>query len=391
MRKFFGVVVFVFLLVVGFLVAKSSFAVSETGLSHIPVCPGSPKDAFRCFARVVVDSQGKPQTSTKPAGYGPFEFRGAYGLSGTASGNPTIAIVDAYDNPNILSDLSIYSSTFGIPTLPSCSVSASPCLRKVDQNGGTNYPRTDSGWALETALDVEVAHAICQNCNILLVEANSASYSDLMTAVARAQAMGANVISNSYGSIEFSGETAYDSYFSGFGGAITFSSGDSGYGTSYPAASPFVTAVGGTRLNLSGTNYVSESAWSGAGSGCSTYETTKPVGQPTVGGCAGRIIADVSADADPTTGAAVYSSVRYQGRKGWFKVGGTSLSSPLVAGVYALSGTYGGILPYSLGNSTNLRDITAGSNGNCGTALCNAVSGFDGPTGLGTPLGISAF
>lgn len=366
---------------------------------HIRVCPKSGgKEVADCHSRVIVDQNGIPKASTVPSGYGPAQFRGAYNLSGVVFTSTTIAIVDAYDHPNIYSDLLVYRSAFGITTpLGNCPVStgtpSSPCFQKVDQNGGTRYPKVNAGWALEIALDVEVAHAICQNCNILLVEAKSNSYADLMTAVDRAVSMGANVISNSYGSSEFSGETAYDSHFNVSGRAFTFSSGDAGYGTSYPAASQYVTAIGGTTLTLNLDNtYYSETAWSGAGSGCSLYEI-KPLWQ-TDSGCSRRTIADVSADADPNTGAAVYDSVRYQGRQGWFKVGGTSLASPLIAGVYALSGNTSGpanSLPYS-SNPSLLHDITFGSNGSCGGSyLCTAVSGYDGPTGLGSPNGSGAF
>lgn len=365
--------------------------------NHVPVCPGpaSPGSA-RCHARVVVDSQGKPQASTLPAGYGPAQFHGAYSLPTTVLSTKTIAIVDAYDDPNILSDLNTYSAQYGIPKMTSCPASGgtnlSPCFQKVDQRGGTSYPQVNAGWALEIALDVEVAHATCQNCNILLVEADSNSYTNLMTAVDQAFAMGANVISNSYGSSEFSGETSLDSHFNHPGIAITFSSGDGGYGVEYPAASQYVTAVGGTTLNLNSDNsYKSESAWSGSGSGCSAYEA-KPSSQSDAG-CSNRTVADVSADANPNTGAAVYDSIRYQGRRGWFQVGGTSLSSPIIAGVYALSGNTTGVAnstPYS--NTTNLHDVTTGSNGSCGGSyLCTATIGYDGPTGLGTPNGTGAF
>lgn len=368
--------------------------------AHRPVCPGpaSPGDT-RCHTRVITDQNGTPKVTTLPVGYGPAQFLGAYNLSGTVSTSTTIAIVDAYNHPNILSDLNTYSSTFGIPQMTSCPVSGgtstSPCFQKVDQRGGTVYPKTNAGWALEIALDVEIAHAVCQNCNILLVEADSNSYTNLMIAVDRARSMGATVISNSYGSNEFSGETSYDSHFNYPGTVFTFSSGDSGYGAEYPASSQYVTAVGGTTLNLSGNSYVSESAWSGAGSGCSSYES-KPSFQ-TDSGCSKRTVADVSADADPNTGAAVYDSVRYFGRSGWFKVGGTSLSSPIIAATYALaggvsSGTQANSVLYSLGNSTNLHDVLTGSNGSCGGSyLCTANTGYDGPTGLGTPNGMSAF
>lgn len=398
MKKLFLLVSFLVVL----FVFKSSpiFADSSARDAHQPVCPGDNKGDFRCHARVVTDSKGNPKITTTPSGYGPLQFRSAYNLSGITSTNQTIAIVDAYDQPNILADLNKYSTQFGIPTMQQCPVSfgspSAPCFQKVSQNGDTNFPGVNAGWALEISLDVEVAHAICQNCNILLIEAYSNSYSNLMAAVDRAHTMGATVISNSYGSSEFSGETAFDSHFNIPGTAITFSSGDSGYGAEYPASSPFVTAVGGTTLNLNNNSYVSESTWSGSGSGCSAFETTKPAGQPVIAGCNNRIVADVSADADPNTGAAVYDSVRYQGRKGWFKVGGTSLSSPLIAGVYALSGNttgYANSLPYSLGNySTNLRDVTTGSTSGCdGSFLCKATLLYDGPTGVGTPLGFGAF
>jgi len=359
-----------------------------------PVCTVGDPTSPRCHALVKTDKSGGPSTSTLPSGYGPAQFRGAYNLTGVTQTTRTIAVVDAYDVPSALTDLNFYSKTFGIPTMSSCPVStgtaSSPCFQKVDQNGGTRYPGVSSGWALETSLDVQTAHAICQNCNILLVEANSSTYDDLMIAVDRANIMGADVISNSYGSSEFSSETSLDSHFMNSHAVITFSSGDSGYGPTFPAASRYVTSVGGTTLTMSGNTYVGETVWNGSGSGCSAYES-KPSWQ-TDTACTNRTIADISADADPNTGAAVYDSVRYQGRKGWFQVGGTSLSSPIVAGVYALSGNFSLGTMYNAVLSSNLRDITVGSNGSCsGSYLCTAVTGYDGPTGMGTPKGTNAF
>lgn len=392
-----GIVVFS-----GFLLSPVHGVDNATAVSHIPVCPPGPKaEAVRCHARVVADNQGKPQTNVTPFGYGPAQFRGAYLLTGTTASTQTIAIVDAYDHPNILSDLNTYSTQFGIPTMTNCPVStgtaASPCFQKVDQSGGTSYPTANSGWALEIALDVETAHAICQNCNILLVEANSSNYSDLLSAVDQARLMGAKIISNSYGSGEFSSETLFDSHFNWPGVTFTFSAGDSGYGTGYPAASPYVVSVGGTTLNLgAGNTYGSESVWNGTGSGCSKYET-KPSWQHD-SGCSRRTMNDVSADADPNTGAAVYDSVPYGGTSGWFQVGGTSLSSPLIAGVYALAGgvsgsTIGAATPYAqFVYGTNIHDVTTGRNGRCRPSyFCTAVPGYDGPTGLGTPNGTGAF
>ncbi len=376
----------------------------EQALAHIPVCTVGNPDIPRCHARVVVDKKGKPQTTTSPTGYGPGQFTVAYNINPISPTTKTIAIVDAYNDPNALSDLNTYSTQYGIPTMASCAVATgstlSPCFQKVDQRGGTAYPGTNSGWALEISLDVQAAHAICQNCNILLVEADSNSYSNLMAGVDRAFAMGANVISNSYGSGEFYGETSYDSHLNHPGVAITFSSGDNGYGSSYPAASQYVTAVGGTSLFINaGNSYNYESAWSGGGSGCSSYEG-KPSWQNSVPtNCPRRMIADVSADADPNTGASVYDTVPYSGQTGWFQVGGTSLAAPIVAAVYALGATPSGVqaasLPYTAGNyATNLHDVTAGNNGRCfgrPSNFCHASAGYDGPTGLGTPKGTSAF
>lgn len=385
------------LLLVSFLFTNAGSVFAKE--NHAAVCHDSPGTA-RCHSHVVVDKEGKPNAVSTPSGYGPLQFHNAYAVGTNSSTYQVIAIVDAYDHPNILSDLNTYSNAFGIPALPACSgpVTSSPvpCFQKVNPYGGASYPAINAGWALEIALDVEAAHAMCQNCGILLVEASSNSFANLMQAVDTAVAMGANVISNSYGASEFSSETSYDSHFNHPGTAITFSSGDSGYGAEYPAASQYVTAVGGTSLYLNpDSSYKSESAWSGAGSGCSAFEP-KPIWQ-TDSGCANRTISDVSADADPATGAAVYDSVRYQGKKGWFKVGGTSLSAPLIAGIYALAGgislgVYGASLPYSLSTPSNLHDIAIGSNGSCaGSYLCTSLSGYDGPTGLGTPNGIAAF
>jgi subtilase family serine protease len=349
-------------------------------------CDVQPAHVAACDAQVVTDSAGKPlATSSTPAGYGPAQFHGAYSLGTTAPNAQTIAIVDAYDDPNIEADLAQYSSQYG---LPDCTT-ANGCFRKVNQTGGTSYPTANAGWALEIALDVETAHQICQNCSILLVQASSNSMTNLGIAENEAVALGASVVSNSWGGSEFSGETTLDGYFNHPGVVITVSSGDNGYGVEYPAASRYVTAVGGTTLNLKTDNsWLSETAWAGAGSGCSTYES-KPSWQID-SGCSRRTVADVSADADPNTGAAVYDSVTYQGQSGWFQVGGTSLAAPLIASVYALTGSPSGSAPYA--HTSSLHDVTSGSNGSCGGSyLCTARTGFDGPTGLGTPNGLVAF
>lgn len=366
--------------------------------SQRAVCPGpaAPGNG-RCAAHVVTDGRGAPQVTTTPRGYGPVQFRSAYGLPSAAPAGQTIAIVDAYDDPNIAADLNAYSEQFGLPL---CN-SANPCFEKVNQNGSPTgpFPQVNSGWDLEIALDVEVAHGICQTCKILLVEASSSSLANLEASVNTAATLGATEISNSYGGSESSSEVG-DTAYNHPGVAITVSSGDSGYGSfGFPAASPYVITVGGTTLTLnSAGGYGSESVWSGSGSGCSKY-LEAPAWQGFLSStCKGkRGTADVAADADPSTGAAVYDSVKYQGRSGWLQVGGTSLSSPLVAGVYALAGGLPSGLPAAsglyghLGDASVLHDVTSGSNGRCSTVMCKGAAGYDGPTGVGTPLGIGAF
>ncbi len=363
---------------------------------HRHVCERPTAGNAACHALVVTDSRGAPLATAAPSGYGPSQFHSGYSLPAGAANLQTIAIVDAFDDPTIASDLAAYSSQFGLPQLPTCSspTQQAACFAKANQRGvAGSYPRKDAGWALEISLDVEIAHAVCQtNCKIVLVEADSNSFANLAAAEDTAASLGARVISNSYGGGEFSQETSssYDGHFNHPGVAITVSSGDSGYGVEYPAASRYVTAVGGTTLNLSGNgSWSSESVWSGAGSGCSAYEP-KPSWQ-TDSGCSRRTVADVSADADPATGAAVYDTTRYQGTSGWFKVGGTSLSAPLVAGVYALAGN-GQTASYAYAHASSLHDITSGSNGSCGGSyLCTGKVGYDGPSGLGSPSGTGAF
>jgi subtilase family serine protease len=325
-----------------------------------------------------------------PAGYGPADLQSAYALpSASAGSGQTVAIVDAFDDPNAEADLAIYRSQFGL----SPCTTANGCFSKVDQNGGTNYPAPDAGWAEEISLDLDMVSAICPNCNILLVEASSNSISDLGTAVNEAVALGAGFVSNSYGGSEYSGETSDESAFYNHPGvAVTASSGDSGFGVEFPAASQFVTAVGGTSLTPdSSARGWSETAWSGAGAGCSAFEP-KPSWQAD-SGCANRTVADVSAVADPNTGVAVFDD--FGGDPGWEVFGGTSVASPIIASVFALAGTpapgtYPSSDPYA--NPGALNDVTSGSDGSCSPSyLCTAGPGYDGPTGLGTPNGATAF
>ncbi len=338
-----------------------------------------------CFAKLL-----SARPSATPTGYSPSQLRAAYRAS--SNGSARLAIVDAYGDPGIKADLDTYSRTFGLPVLPTCSSPGqSGCFEKTDQNGGQKFPVSNSGWAVETALDVEAAHGMCPGCRIELVEASTASTANLLTAVDRAVLSGAQIVSMSWGGDETSREVAWDAHFQHPGVSFLASAGDSGYGVSWPAASPSVIAVGGTHLVATAAGRVSETAWSGSGSGCSRYEA-KPTWQHDAA-CARRSIADVSADADPSTGAAVYSALSPNG-SGWFVVGGTSLSAPLVAAMDGLAGagaqsTVTSRLYGSLG-TTRLFDITTGSNGSCPNYLCRAAAGYDGPTGVGALSGLGA-
>jgi subtilase family serine protease len=327
-----------------------------------------------------------------PQGLSAAQLRAAYHATGT--GSAKVAVITAYGDPNIKADLDNYSRVMGLPALPTCASRAQTgCFEKIDQRGGQRFPAADNGWAMETALDVETVHAICPGCRIELVQADTASSSNLLAAIDMAAGTGAQVISMSWGGPESSSQTTYDRHFQAADVTFVASSGDSGYGASWPAASNQVVAVGGTHLQIGSNGRASETAWSGSGSGCSHYEA-KPAWQHDTG-CVRRTIADVSADADPATGAAVVSSLSPSGA-GWNVVGGTSLAAPLVAGLIGLSGhtshtaalkqLYG-----SLGTS-RLYDVASGRNGSCAPAyLCAAGSGYDGPTGVGAPNALSAF
>jgi subtilase family serine protease len=368
---------------------------AAAGLSHRPVCGPAAAGTARCHSDVVTDRTGAvfhgkptPGPTAPPAGLWPADLRSAYKLTpptGVPGSGPTIAIVDAFDDPNAEADLAVYRNQFG---LGSCTT-ANGCFKKVNQNGVQGaYPRSDAGWAQEISLDLDMASAICPNCRILLVEASTNAFTNLFTGVDTAARLGAATISNSYGGSEFSGEDAYESHYNHPG--VTVSSGDNGFGAEFPASSRFVTAVGGTTLRRDASaRGWSESVWSGSGSGCSAY-IAKPAWQ-TDAGCARRTVADVSAVADPATGVAVYDSFR---TAGWLVFGGTSASAPIVAGVYALAGNTAGTVAgsYPYGHAGSLFDVMSGSNGSCGgTYLCTGLPGYDGPTGLGTPNGSGAF
>ncbi|WP_435837946.1 S53 family peptidase [Streptantibioticus parmotrematis] len=340
-----------------------------------------------------VSADGVSKDAT-PSGYGPSDLRSAYNLPANGGAGQTVAIVDAYDDPNAASDLATYRSQYG---LPACTTS-NGCFEKVSQTGSTtSLPSADSGWAGEISLDLDMVSAVAPNAHIILVEAKSATTANLGTAVNEAVKLGAKFVSNSYGGSESSSDSSYDTkYYDHPGVAVTASSGDDGYGVEYPAASKYVTAVGGTSLaKASNSRGWSESVWStssteGAGSGCSK-DDAKPTWQKDTG-CSKRTVADVSAVADPATGVAVYQTY---GASGWSVYGGTSVASPIIAAVYADAGTpSSGSTPASFpyAHTSSLNDVTSGKTASCSPAyLCTAETGYDGPTGLGTPNGLTAF
>lgn len=320
----------------------------------------------------------RPNASTSPTGLSPSTIQSVYGFttSPTAGAGQTIAIVDAYDDPNAEADLGVFSAQYN---LPACTTS-NGCFKKVNQTGGSKYPRTDSGWSLEISLDVQWAHAIAPGAKILLVEGSSASFTNLMAGEDYAKA-NAQYVSNSWGAAEFSGESAYDSHFVAPGVSFFVSSGDNGAPAQYPSSSPNVISVGGTTLNFVSGAFSSETGWSGSGGGCSQYETATSAQQTGSVNCAGkRATPDVSLDADPVSGVSVYDSVSYQGQKGWWAVGGTSASSPMWAARSADSASLVNAA-YVYGTSITYRDITTGNNGN------PCLVGYDLVTGRGSWLG----
>ncbi|WP_030320512.1 putative Ig domain-containing protein [Streptomyces sp. NRRL B-3229] len=361
------------------------------------LCATAAPGEASCFAQRRTDIKQRLATAlaaAAPSGLSPANLHSAYNLPSTGGSGLTVAVVDAYNDPNAEADLATYRSQYGL----SACTKANGCFKQVSQTGSTtSLPTNDTGWAGEEALDIDMVSAVCPNCNITLVEANSANDTDLGIAENEAVSLGAKVVSNSWGGSEASSQTSEDtSYFKHPGVAITVSAGDSAYGAEYPATSQYVTAVGGTALSTSSNSRGwTESVWKtssteGTGSGCSAYDP-KPNWQ-TDTGCSKRMEADVSAVADPATGVAVYDTY---GGSGWAVYGGTSASAPIIAGVYALAGTpgssdYPAKYPYS--HTGNLYDVTSGNNGSCSPSyFCTATTGYDGPTGWGTPNGTTAF
>jgi subtilase family serine protease len=377
-----------------FVLGGTAFAASTSGTSQVTparfsyqrACTSVAIGYARCSAMVAklvgssnamaVNPFANPTGGAAP--YKPADLHRAYNLPTTASGTPTVAIVDAFNDPNAESDMNSYRSMFGIP---SCT-SASGCFRKVNQNGATSpLPSNNTGWGVEISLDLDMASAICQNCHILLVEANSASLAALGAAVNTAARLGAVAISNSYGTNEFSGETSNcSSFYQHNNVAVTASSGDGGPAVEFPAVCPTVVGVGGTALQTNGT----ETAWNtnsteGAGGGCSRFVARQSWESSSVTGCSRHAVSTVSAVADPATGVFVFDTF---GEPGGLQVGGTSASSPIIAAVYALAG--------HMSTTQNAPTLPWGHR----TAGCLfTVSGraYAFQTGLGTPNGTGCF
>jgi len=440
------------------------------------VCAAPAPGHAGCLAQLLIAETAAARARTHPLGItrshaitAAKASEGAYGLrpqdlrsayfpgeqpDAPASEPQTIALVDAYDDPNAEADLETYDQEF---SLPPCT-EANGCFKKVNQEGETGHPPVASsereqeeadGWALETSLDIEMAHAVCQNCHIVLVEADNSENASLEAAEDTAAGkIGATEISNSWGGEEpLTDSAAFDHP----GIVITVSAGDDGYlnwdaskeeveggvkigGVNYPASSPHVVAVGGTSLTLSSPAEArsSETVWNDGGGGCSlefmAQEWQRDVPDWSIVGCeARRAVADVSADADPYTGVAIYDSVPYVGPGGglknarvigWTPIGGTSVASPIIASMFALAGGAHGVeypaeTLYSHLGSASLYDVTEGGNGKCdddyssgcsgsmhplsltdcgqGVSICNAATGYDGPSGVGAPNGIEAF
>ncbi|HET9626144.1 MAG TPA: S8 family serine peptidase [Kofleriaceae bacterium] len=362
----------------------------DPSVKTIQVCSGG---QWQCKAHVVVDEHNRIAPHATPAGLGPADLQSAYKLTAAPSPTVTIAIVDAFNYPNVESDLAQYRSAFG---LPPCT-KANGCLKVVNQDGATsplpgNSPAGDD-WTVAAALDLDMASAICPSCHLLFVEAQDDQGNGLFIGQNAAAAAGAVVVSDSWGgpSGGLASDQSFDSqFFTHTSNICTFvATGDAGFNTSpdYPSTSHLVVGVGGTHLVKStAARGWTETTWSGAGSSCGNE--TKPAFQTAAvpsTTCARRAASDVSAVADPNTGLAVFNA----GAGGFIVVGGTSAASPIVAAIYARLGLScpNHDASYVYAHPCELFDITSGSNGTCTGSLCHTGVGWDGPTGLGTPNG----
>ncbi|NUP49865.1 MAG: hypothetical protein HOW97_21510 [Catenulispora sp.] len=371
--------------------ALSAAPASAAGMPTLVAagCATAPAGHAHCNAIQYANPAASPAS---PSGYGPGDIQSAYKLGSNPGNGQTVAIVDAYDDPNAESDLKTYRSQYGL----SPCTTANGCFTKVDQNGGSNYPTGDSGWGTEISLDLDAVSATCPGCKILLVEADSNDDGNLAAAVDRAVQLGAKFVSNSYSDAESDFTTGLDGHYNHAGVVITAATGDngsmSGSSAQFPATFPSVVAIGGTSLTKSSSSRGwSESAWSKGGSGCSSLFAKPAFQQGVSTSCAKRATSDVAAVGDPNTGIAIYDSY---GQSGWAQYGGTSLSTPIITSIWALAGAAASgdnAVAYPYGNASGFNDVTSGSNGSCGTVICDAGSGWDGPTGLGTPNGTAGF
>lgn len=370
-----------------------------------------PGDYMRCFAQFRTDvPNGRDAmgvlAGATPSGYGPAQLQDAYALPSSNHGTgQIIAIVDAYNDPNADADLGVYRKQYGLPV---CSTS-NGCFSKVSQTGSKSlFPPDNGGWAQEESLDLDVVSAVCPNCHIILVEANSAAISDLDVAENEAVKLGANIVSNSFGGPEY---TAMDPAYSHPTTVLVASAGDNGFagGPEQPCTFLGVVCAGGTSLKMAqNSRGWTEVVWNdlathhgATGSGCSIL-IVKPAWQ-TDKGCTKRDETDSSFDADPQTGVAVYDSYPYMGFKGWLVFGGTSVSSPGLAAVYGLAGnakSVGRYAPQRIWHDrgSGLNAITSGNNGTCSQSykyICTAGTNDDGvysgPGGWGTPKGLSDY
>jgi len=354
----------------------------------IAVCGPANALQARCQARIVTDAAGHPFASPPGviSGYQPSQLRSAYSINALGKSTNAIAIIAGYGYDNAEADLGVYRAQWG---LPRCT-SKSGCFSKFNQLGQKgNYPTQNNGWALQSAIELDMASAMCERCMLFLIEADDDSMKNLALAANEAATLGAHVIIAGYGGDEVANKKLAK-YYDHSGLAVVTSAGDDGYGVIFPATSPHVIAVGATKLSLSGGTRLSETVSSLTGSGCSTV-FKKPAWQHDPD-CSMRTANDVSADGDGSTGVAFYGPDLNSGVPGWFVGAGTAVSASIVGGIYGL-----GIKPiksasrlYSHGS--DLYDITSGSNGSCGSAyLCHGVTGYDGPSGMGSPNGPAAF
>jgi hypothetical protein len=383
-------------------------------------------------ALAAADPYATPKAATV---YTPAQIRAAYGLpvlpglpglgaslsaatAATLGAGQTVYIVDAYHNPSTLADLNAFSQKFGLPTCKALTVATSATLplaapaadagctlavvySTANATLTTTVPAYDSGWASEIALDVQWVHATAPLARIVLIESATAMSDQLLGAVKLANAMGPGVVSMSFGAAEGSWSTVFDSAFTAAGMTYMAATGDNGAAVSWPAVSSNVLAVGGTSLSYGGSGSRSETVWSGTGGGVSAY-TARPayqaaVAAPGVGALPRRGVADVAFNADPGTGQYVAITVPGATAPGWYCYGGTSLSTPQWAGLAAVANALrvaggkavlGPVQPLlytkvAATTSGAFADITSGSDGSC--ASCKAASGYDLPTGLGTP------